>query len=190
MFFLYILLGLATFGYFIFTRKKPTGKPIPGPLGLPIVGKGLEIDSKQVHEKLSEYAAQYGHIVQVKIFFENVISLNSADLIRKAFGEDPYKRHMNDRSPTFWGKYVLHDSQSPGLYPNAFGGIHGDLRKGMTRAFHVYGDGIKDFEDRITRELYRLHRTIDDMNGKDFEFNGVIKRSLSNVIAFLVSIAP
>ena len=186
---LYVLLGLVAVLCYFAMKRRPKGKPIPGPAGLPLIGNGLEITSETLHLKLSEYAKKYGDVVQVKIFTDNIICLNSADLIRKAFNDDPYKKFLNDRPATFWGQRILSDSQSIGFYPRAFGGIHGDLRKGITKAFHVYGDGVKEFEEKIAVEIQRLLKVIDEKGGKDFEFISVIKRSLSNTMAYLVNIA-
>ena len=98
---LYVVLGFLALWYFFFSQKRTKGKPIPGPGGLPIIGQGLAITSETLHITLSEYADEYGDIVQFKSFHDKIISLNTADLIRKAFNNDPYKKFMNDRPLTF-----------------------------------------------------------------------------------------
>ena len=184
---LYVLLGIVAVLFYFAIKRERKRNPIPGPAGLPIVGSGFEISPKTLHLKLSEYAEKYGDVVLVRVFTDNIVCLNTADLIRKAFNEDPYKRFLNDRPSTFWGQRILFNSQSIGFYPTAFAGFHGDLRKGLTRAYHVYGDGVKEFEEKIAAETRRLLKVIGEKMGQDFELVSVIKRSLSNIIACLVN---
>ncbi|XP_045183803.2 cytochrome P450 2D3-like [Mercenaria mercenaria] len=183
--FIYIILALLGLIY-LFKAKKSKGKTIPGPSGWPLLGNALEITEQNMPQKCFEYAKKYGPIVQLKLFNTNVVLLNSTEMLQKAMNGDPYKQFFNDRPGYFYGEHFLFGGQGVVVYKEGYGGVHSDLRKLLTKGLHVYGDGIKDFEDLITNELRNLVKKIEKLENKEFEFINTIKMSLSNLLSILL----
>ncbi|XP_060567041.1 cytochrome P450 2C42-like [Ruditapes philippinarum] len=171
---------------YLFKTKKPKGKPIPGPSGWPLVGSAFEITEQNMPQKCFEYAKEFGPIVQLKLFNTNVVLLNSVDMLQKAMNGDTYKQFFNDRPGFFYGEHFLFGSQGVIVYKEGFGGVHSELRKTLTRGLHVYGDGIKHFEDMVAKELQNLMKKIEDMDNEEFDFMDTIKPSLSNLLSILL----
>ncbi|XP_045184918.2 cytochrome P450 2F3-like [Mercenaria mercenaria] len=182
---IYIILAVLVFIY-LFKTRKSKGKTIPGPSGWPLVGNALEITEQNMPQKCFDYAKKFGPIVQLKLFNMNVVLLNSVELLQKAMNGDSYKQFFNDRPGFFYGEHFLFGSQGVIVYKDGYGGVHSDLRKTLTKGLHVYGDGIKDFEDMITSELQKLVKKIDKIGNKEFDFISTIKMSLSNLLSILL----
>ena len=174
--------------YIYFKPKSLKGKLIPGPKGLPLIGCAKEVTAANIHHKLSEYALQYGDVAQFKIFGKNNVSLNSAEYIRKAFCDDPYKQCLSDRPEYFFGKYVYRGSESIALFLNGFDQTHNDLRKVYIKSLHVYGEGVHEFETTVAFAIRGLLHSIEKYEGRDFDFMQKINIVLSQIVAILVSL--
>lgn len=168
-------------------KKNRNGLIPPGPKGWPIFGSALDITAANMSEKLSEFSRTYGSIFQMRMFNVNTVCLNSADVIRKAFGENPYQRIMSDRGIFFYAERFLHGSESVGLAREGHGALHNGLKKGLVKALNICGDGIEDFEGNVQTELCRLVSVLDGFDGQDFEVEATLKRSISNLISVLLS---
>lgn len=123
-------------------RKHTNGKAIPGPKGLFIVGSLFEFKLGDLHNLASKYAKQYGEIFQLKIFHENIVFLNSADLIRKAYTDERYKRQLNDRPVTFYGEHFQYGSQGLIMNKHGYTQRHADLRRHFAKGLKGMGGCI------------------------------------------------
>lgn len=173
--------------FYLFKSKETKGKNIPGPSGWPLVGSAFEITEQNMPQKCFEYAKEFGPIVKLKLFNTNIVLLNSIELVQKAMNGENYKQFFNDRPGFFYGEHFLFGSQGVIVYKDGFGGVHGELRKILTKGLHVYGDGIRDFEDMITNELQKLVKKIEKLGNEEFDFMNIIKPSISNLLSILVS---
>lgn len=189
-----VLLGVvAVLIIMLFLRKDGRkGKRIPGPLGLPLLGCALDVNTENIHEKFSEYARQYGDIFQVKLMNFNIIGLNTGEMIKEAASSDGYKQYLNDRATTFYGEMMLFGSQSTVFCKNGYSTLHNTYRKGFTRAMQVYGaEGFSAFEERILNEIRSgLMKKIEGYSGKDFEIVSLLQRSLSNTLSCVLRGKP
>ena len=182
-----ILFVFLTLLYLYKTRRsRVDGKAIPGPEGLPICGSLFEFKLGDLHNLATRYAKQYGEIFQLKIFHENIVFLNTADLIRKAYTDEKYKRQLNDRPVTFYGQHFQYGSKGLIMNKHGYSAKHGELRKHFAKGLKAYGDGVKAFEDIISEEILALMKVIDTHAGREFEFLPVLEQSLSNLLSILV----
>jgi hypothetical protein len=169
-------------------RKSQTkGKQIPGPKGLPIFGCSFYLNAENTHVKYAEFAKSYGDICEVQLLKNNVILLNTSDLIN-AISEDKYKQYLNDRPETFYGENILFGSQSTAFYKDGYCHTHDKLRKGFARAVYAFehehcssfdADLKTLIEDDLAKDI-KLHA------GTAFEFTSMIQKSLTRVLAFVV----
>lgn len=178
---------LAVLIYFYLTRKTTYGRSIPGPRGWPICGSLFEFKLGDLHNLASRYAKQYGEIFQLKIFHENIVFLNTADLIRKAYTDEKYKRQLNDRPVTYYGEHFQNGSKGLIMNKHGYSPKHGELRKHFAKGLKAYGDGVKAFEDIISEEILDMTKVIDQHESREFEFLPVLEQSLSNLLSILVS---
>lgn len=162
------------------------GKEIPGPKGWPVIGSLLDFKLGTLHIIVSQYAKKYGDIFQLKIFNERLVFLNTAALVRKAWGSEKYRRFFNDRPVTFYGENFLYGSKGLILNKHGYSHKHSELRKYFAKGLLAYGDGIKAFEDAIGEEIVRFMETIEGFRGEEFEFIPLVEQSLSNLLSILM----
>lgn len=79
----------------------------PGPKGYPFFGVIYEVDVFRLHEKLYEWTQQYGDIFQFQMLGKKFLCINSVDVLREIFFQEPRATISAHRSPTFTGKYLL-----------------------------------------------------------------------------------
>ncbi|XP_053380935.1 steroid 17-alpha-hydroxylase/17,20 lyase-like isoform X1 [Mercenaria mercenaria] len=174
--------------FYMFQRRiSLKGNIIPGPKGLPVIGFALEINEANLCSKLTEYAETFGDIFQFRIFSDNLIVLNSPATIHKAFVDEKFKRHFNDRPKMFYGEYFRCHHQTIGSVPEGFGMFHKTSRKHFVKAVHAYGSGLMDLEKNVMSEMDLLANRIEEMPDMTFQCMDVFSRSFSNVISLLFS---
>lgn len=162
------------------------GREIPGPKGLPVIGSLLEFKLGNLHNVATKYALQFGDVFQLKVFHERLVFLNTAKLVRKAWGSEEYRRFFNDRPLTFYGENFLYGSKGVILNQYGYSHKHSELRKYFAKGLLAYGDGVRAFEDVIRQEVLRFMETIEAFNGEEFEFIPVVEQSLSNLLSILM----
>ena len=186
--FVLVYVVLSLIGIYILFKKIAgrKGKCIPGPNGWPVVGLGFKINQHNMFQLFTTYSSKFGGIFQYTMFGINIVVLNSADLIRKAFTTEPYRKHMNDRMYTFAGDKVF-KNHTLIFTERAFGSTHNNHVKLFTRAMHLHGAGKKEFQEMVQSELVSLSGKIVSFGNEAFDFQDLIKRSLINIISILVS---
>ncbi|XP_053380243.1 cytochrome P450 2A12-like [Mercenaria mercenaria] len=173
--------------YLVLRKRTLKGKVTPGPKGFPFIGCVLEVNEYNLYFKLTEYADKYGDIFRFKMFSENIVVLNSQEMIRKAFADDTYKLHFNDRAKMFYGEYFRFNNQTLGFVTEGFGLFHKVARQQFVKAVHAYGSGLKDVERNVMTEMDLLVNRIEQMPDMTFQCLDLFKRSLSNIISLVLS---
>ena len=135
--------------------------------------------------KLSEWADRFGPIYEINLLGQRTIILNNAEIVRKAMSGDS-KFVFAGRQASFYGEHVLHKSESIGFTNDVEFGSR--MRKAFTQGLHIYGDGIKAFEDTVMKENAALVTNMKKYEGRDFSPNGMISVALGNIISVLVRI--
>ncbi|XP_060579487.1 cytochrome P450 1A1-like [Ruditapes philippinarum] len=182
--FLLIFLGFIVLFFVVLEKRSKKGKIVPGPNGLPIIGSAFEFDFLTTHVKFMEYAKQYGKIFRLKMFTVNLVVLNDAELVRKAFAGESYKRIFNDRANTFFGDYFRAGKQSLAFMIDGSGTLHKTARKAFFKALHMYGSGFHDLETNVLTEMNYLVRRIEDQ--PVFDCSYMVKRSLANIVSLVL----
>ena len=66
-----------------FSPKKRKIRKIPGPTSYPFIGNILQLDPKQPHETFRKWAKQYGNVMKVNLFGEDIVIANSFEAINE-----------------------------------------------------------------------------------------------------------
>ncbi|XP_053407682.1 cytochrome P450 1A1-like [Mercenaria mercenaria] len=179
-----IFLGVFVLFYIFLREKLRKGEVIPGPKGLPFIGCAFEFDYLTTHVKFMEYAKKYGPIFRLKMFTVNLVVLNDAQLVRKAFAGEKYKQVLNDRADTFFGDYFRAGKQSLAFMIDGSGAFHKTSRKIFYKALHMYGSGIQQLENNVLIEMTNLIKRIEDK--PVFDCSYMVKRSLANIVSLVL----
>lgn len=162
------------------------GKAMPKHPALPILGSALELIKTSMIYKLAELANRYGEIYSLKVFRQNLVVLNSGNVIRKAYCSEMYSKYFNDKPKSFYTKYFRPSEDSVGCELHAYGGMYKKLKKTYMKALHTHGNS-KQLENEILVEMKNVQNKISGKGTKEFDFADFLKRSLSNTISLLVS---
>lgn len=188
MILIYVLFAVLAVFFLFRSRSVSKRNYPPGPKGLPLIGCARDINEHNIIDKLFEYAEEYGDIFGMKLLHQNIICLNSSDVIRKALASEPYMKFMNDRLKFFFAETMLYGSQSVVFYGDAHSSVYVGMRKGIIKGLHVYGqEGMDAFEMKIHQELERLNKKIESFDGHDFDIVALLQRSLTNVISLVLT---
>jgi len=172
--------------YWFLSRKRDS-REIPGPVGWPLVGVGLEVTANNMLEKFNEYANSFGDYFLVKIFHRKVLILNSENAIQVLLAGDEFKRHTNDRARNWYYDTILRSYRTAAGALEAYGEMHNKLRKGMVRALHFYGeDGRDKFERNVSKELAIFQKKLNSLEGGDISIMDSIQRSMANIVSIAV----
>ncbi|XP_045178753.2 cytochrome P450 2E1-like isoform X2 [Mercenaria mercenaria] len=181
------IIGVCSLYKLVQWRNEKTGKNIPGPHGLPLIGCANEVRADNIHLKLMEYAEQYGEIFQLKMLVKNFIVLNSESILRLAFSDEHYKQYFNDRAQMFFGHHFRCRNQSIGMISDGAGKGHKIGRKEFAKAIHAYGSGLQKLEDNVMTEMELLVKRIERMPGNEFQCLELFRRSLTNTMSLVLN---
>lgn len=82
-----------------------SNKNVPqGPKGWPVVGILFEFDPPTLYRKLYDWTTEYGEIFQFDLLGKTFVSLNSSEVLREAFNQEPNATLTAIRPPLFLGK--------------------------------------------------------------------------------------
>eukprot|EP00105_Crassostrea_gigas_P042529 XP_019926677.1 PREDICTED: cytochrome P450 1A2-like isoform X2 [Crassostrea gigas] len=176
-----ILTACICFAFQSFTR--PTVEP-PGPKGYPFFGVIFETDSKTLYKKLYEWTKQYGDIFQFQMLGKNFLSINSIDVLRDTFLQEPGATVSASRPPTFIGKYVLENYAdltfaSPSL-------LWEKRRKFVHRLLHTYGEAKVSLENQVLQNLIHTKEMIRKTISKNVNPSEIVDEFILSTIEVLI----
>ncbi|KAL3870431.1 hypothetical protein ACJMK2_038499 [Sinanodonta woodiana] len=157
----------------------------PGPSNWPVFGCLFQLEFSRLHFSFDRWAKKFGPILFCKMASKNVYVISSPRLIKKAFAEKGYSDVLNDRTDTFYAKYIMDDSK--GVIFGKYGPTFIRLRKIMYKGLKMYGEGVHQFESIAQKELDKLTKSISDLGGKDVDPKPFLSRSLANIIGILLT---
>lgn len=185
-----ILLGIVCLYMFLGKHAPLKGNVLPGPDGLPLLGSYFDIQDDNLHLKLYEYAKEFGKILRFKVMLDNVVVLNDVDLIKKAFTDEPHRKYFNDRLDLFYGQQFRRGNQAVAFIVDGCSSFHDAAVRQFKEAMEKFGCGhtCKEFEKKIMAEMEKLVQTIETSPDMKFDCVDVFDKSMSNIIAIVVSV--
>ncbi|GAB6020901.1 hypothetical protein CHUAL_003547 [Chamberlinius hualienensis] len=157
-------------------------KPIPGPIGFPLVGHLLHIDNDSPHLTFDAWCRQYGPIYQFKLGRMNVVALGDPEMITNVFSSES----AGGRPPLFVTTAIM----------ECCGVISVD-RELWRNQRHIVAICIRDFlnhtvwEDNYYEIL--LNRTSDYLinkftkqNDQRFDVHDSVSYAISNLMATII----
>lgn len=183
---LVLVFVLITFSVFYCVQKLVnSNKNVPpGPKGWLFIGMLFEFDLPTLYLKLNNWTAKYGEIFQFELLGKKFVSLNSSEVLREAFNQEPNATITAARSPTFYGKYIL-DNYSD----IAFASPNQDWtrrRKLGHQVLRAYGEGLSCVESQIKRNLVSVKEYLRSNENKNLDPSEIVEEFVLNTVEILV----
>lgn len=156
----------------------------PGPKGYPFFGVIFEVDVLRLHEKLYEWTQQYGDVFQFQMLGKKFLCINSVEVLRETFLQEPCATINAYRSPTFTGKYLL-KNYSDVIFASP-SSLWEKRRKFVYRLLHTYGEGITSLENQVLQNLIRFKGKIRQNISKDVNPFEIVDEFILSTIETLV----
>lgn len=164
-----------------FVNNSTKNRP-PGPKGWPVVGILFEFDLPTLYLKLNDWTTKYGEIFQFEMLGKKFVSLNSSDVLREAFNQEPNATLTADRPPLFLGKYVLEDAD----VVLAQSGTVTKRRKLSHQLLRAYGEGLSCREAQIKQNIISVKELIRSNENKNIDPSDIVEEFLLNTIEVLI----
>lgn len=158
---------------------------IPGPPALPVVGNVHQIDMLKVHQQCALWAAQFGPVLRLQIFHDNLIILNDIDTIKEAMlgtkGKDFAGRPKMFRAMV--SQYEQQDLAFQDYCPQVErlrNIVHKSITKGKD------GVAFTSLENVVKVELHEIIEVFAAYEGQEFDPREDISTYLCNIIATII----
>ncbi|GAV05621.1 hypothetical protein RvY_15721 [Ramazzottius varieornatus] len=180
-----IIAGLSTAFYF-FGRKKrvpidrSTGKPLPHPFQLPIVGCLPFVSTDGLHYTFSEWARKLGKIFSCQMGPQQCIVINDLDLVREAFSKSSFSGRPQYH--LFRLGYSLDEPESIGIIMSE-GESWKEQRRFLLSTLKDFGIGKTSFQDVITDKSFNLLRTLEEHQGRPVDVRMMLNTAVSDVVS-------
>ncbi|XP_033758198.1 vitamin D(3) 25-hydroxylase-like [Pecten maximus] len=158
-------------------RKK---KYPPGPGGLPYFGVHFQVTSGKLHVNLQQWKRQYGNIIGFKILGQNILVLNSPELIRKAFESEDFAPLMSDRPPNFIGEHIMYGYRDVLL--NSYNESFKKMKKLMVSCINKHGFSSKHFQDIADEEFQCVLNQFHAQNGEAVDPINILMPSFCKLV--------
>lgn len=154
----------------------------PGPKGWPVVGILFEFDILTLHLKLYDWTTKYGDIFQFDLLGKTFVSLNSSEVLREAFNQEPNATVTANRPPLFLGKYVLENADVVFAQDNAVT----RRRKLGYQLPRAYGEGLSCRESQIKENIISVKELIRSNEYKNIDPSDIVEEFLLSTVEVLV----
>ncbi|GFS87499.1 cytochrome P450 18a1 [Nephila pilipes] len=156
------------------TSGKGTGKRLPGPIGLPIVGY-IPFMTKKPYVKLTELSKKYGHLYSVRLGSMELVVITDYEIMKDAFSRD-----------AFMGRPISGpiDFSEDTIRTEAFTGLPWkEQRRFSLHMLRDLGFGKTRMEEHIKEEILELLERMLQHVGKPTKYSYFLAPSMSNNIA-------
>lgn len=155
----------------------------PGPKGYPFLGVVFEVDPPTLYKKLYEWTKQYGDVFQFQMLGKTFVSINSVEVLRETFLQEPCATISASRPPTFFGKYFFRNYTDLILAsPSA---SWEKRRKFVHHLLHVYGEGKASLENQVLQNLIYFKENVRKTISNDVNPFEIVDDFLLSSIEFL-----
>ncbi|XP_062903862.1 steroid 21-hydroxylase [Mobula hypostoma] len=174
-----LLLALGICG----SRRDPAERSlrsIPGPSALPLIGNLAEFNHRHLHVRLSELAKTFGPIYRLRLWGQDIIVLNSLDVIKEALVKR--SSEFAGRPKSFVGEYISFGGKdlSLGDYTHTW-----KIQKKMAHSA-IHRSRISALEPVVMREAERLCEVFRKCEGSPVDPNREFSMSTCNTISSLI----
>jgi len=153
--------------------KRPSCFP-PGPRGVPLLGV-IPFISRLPARNFAKWSKKYGAIMSVRMGPNDLVILNTPEVIREAFVSQ--KSKFSGRPPI---QLLFKLSEGHGLFFVDDSPMLWSQRKFGSTALRALGMGKKSFEQKVNDECEKLVEAIAGYHGNPFEILYLLTNAVSN----------
>lgn len=111
----------------------------------------FEVDPPTLYKKLYEWTQQYGDVFQFRMLGKTFVSINSVEVLRVTFLQEPCATISASRPPNFFGKYFFRNYTD--LILASQSASWEKRRKFVHHLLHVYREGKTSLENQVMQNL-------------------------------------
>ncbi|ODN00919.1 Farnesoate epoxidase [Orchesella cincta] len=174
---------IATLGFLYWYRKtRDKGyKPIPGPIGLPMLGNVLQVGSK-MHLQFSRWANKYGEIFQIHLGNRRSVVISDPQMVKEIFSNDP----------AFTGRAIFEGYEAYTNEPLGIASIEGEMwevhRRFLLRQLRDFGFGKSSMEELVQEEVKMLIAHLKTFEGQPIKnLKQMLQISVLNSLWMIIS---
>ncbi|XP_054724535.1 cytochrome P450 18a1-like [Uloborus diversus] len=160
-----------------YASRKKDRNPLPGPIGLPIVGY-LPFMTTKPYIKFTKLVKRYGPIYSVRLGSRNVVILADFNVTKEAFASDAFMGRPPD---------LPFDLSETTKKTGAFLDMPWkEQRRFSLHMLRDLGFGKTKMEEHLKEEIVELLERMDQLEGKPTKMSNILAPSMSNNIASLL----
>ncbi|ESP00708.1 hypothetical protein LOTGIDRAFT_158000 [Lottia gigantea] len=135
-------------------------------------------------------ASKYGDIFVIRFLGHNMVFMNNSRVIRKVYSAAGYRDKTNDRAPSFLRAYLYRGGKDIAFCD--YSDFVMKLRKIVHNVARLYGDGIREFEEMVSKQLRDLEEKLEKGVGQEkFDLMTELHESvIKTVHIFITNQAP
>ena len=179
------ILTLLTLALLRCYKHKKSLRPLPPAIpGCPLFGNIFGLDPLRPHVTLTDWAKRYGDIYTLKVFCENLVVVNSIDLIKEA---------LITKSTAFAGRPNIFRIDYGFHYAKDI--IFGDysrkwcyMKKIAAHALRMFGSGVNHVDDVVCDEMTALIHAFEVKRGEAFDPRVTLMTAVVNALTATVTV--
>ncbi|XP_064612894.1 cytochrome P450 2B19-like [Liolophura sinensis] len=171
--------------WFLRTRSSPKATNLPpGPAGLPVIGYAWAV-FHTFHILFTDLAKKWGDVFHINIFGQDIIVLNSVDVMREAYASQTVSEVFSGRPPPPSTGFSPDINATTAFLPPS--PLWVKQRKLLYKILSMYGDGVQSMENTVHDELQHVVDWLKSRGGKPVNMDEVFHPSLINILTILLT---